>query len=127
MEQTLAFFTRATAWGVSEIAVPAGLASVDPGAGGGAFVIRHAGTPFTVSVASACSGVNSLVGFFVVAAFGLYFVRGALSRRLLWLLAGGVLVWCFNVVRIVTILAAGGALASVLRSSCCTRSRASSR
>jgi exosortase/archaeosortase family protein len=109
LEQTLAFFTRATAWGVGEIAVPTGLASVDPGADGGVFVLEHGGQPFSVAVASACSGINSLIGFFVVAAFGLYFVRGRFVRRLTWLLLGVVLVWVFNVLRIVGILAAGDA------------------
>lgn len=58
-------------------------------------------------VGSACSGVNTLVGFLVVGIFGLYFVRGAASRRLLWLGVGAVLVWSFNVVRILGILAVG--------------------
>ena len=58
-------------------------------------------------VGSACSGVNTLVGFLVVGIFGLYFVRGAASRRLSWLVIGAALVWCFNVVRILAILAVG--------------------
>jgi exosortase/archaeosortase family protein len=109
LEQALGFFTNATAWVVQEVAVPTGLASVDPGANGGTFVVHHAGGQFTVSVASACSGVNALIGFFVVAAFGVYFVRGRLLHRLAWLTAGALLVWFFNVLRIATILAVGGA------------------
>jgi exosortase len=108
LEQTLDFFTRATALAVQAIVVPLGLAGVDHTVGTGAFVVTHAGTPFTVSVATACSGVNSLVGFFVVAAFGIYFVRGPVGRRLAWLAAGALLVWCFNVLRVVAILVVGG-------------------
>lgn len=109
LEQALGTFTNATAWGVREIVVATGLASVDPAADGGVFVVSHAGRPFSVSVASACAGVNSLVGFFVVAAFGAYFLRGSMFRRLAWMLVGAGLVWCFNVLRIVALLAAGGA------------------
>jgi exosortase/archaeosortase family protein len=107
VEQTLAFFTRVTTLGVEAIAVPTGLATVDGSAGAGAFVVTHAGVPFTVAVASACSGINALVGFFVVAAFALYFVRGPVLRRLAWLLTGAMLVWLFNVLRIVAILGTG--------------------
>jgi exosortase/archaeosortase family protein len=105
LEQALGAFTNATAWAVAAVSIPAGLASVDPGADGGTFVVEHAGAPLKVSVASACSGVNALVGFLVVAAFGLYFVRGRFVRRVVWLAAGALLVWSFNVLRIVAILA----------------------
>jgi exosortase len=108
LEQMLDLFTRATASAVGAIVVPMGIATFDRTVGDGTFVVHHGGTPFTVSVASACSGVNALVGFFVVAVFGIYFVRGQLLRRIAWLLTGAVLVWCFNVVRIVAVLGVGG-------------------
>jgi exosortase len=108
LEHMLDLFTQATAFGVRAIAVPMGIGTVDPTVGDGAFVVHHGGTPFTVSVASACSGVNALVGFFVVAAFGFYFVRGQFARRVAWLLTGALLVWCLNVLRIVAVLAVGG-------------------
>jgi exosortase/archaeosortase family protein len=60
-----------------------------------------------VLVGSACSGVNTLIGFLVVGVFGLYFVKGAAWRRFAWLAAGAVIVWVFNVFRIVGILAVG--------------------
>ncbi len=69
VEQTLTLFTHLTALGVGAIAMPTGLATVDPTGDAGTFVVSHAGAPFTVAVASACSGVNALVGFFIVAAF----------------------------------------------------------
>ena len=70
-------------------------------------MVEHDGEQFSVLVGSACSGVNTLVGFLVVGIFGLYFVRGAAGRRLLWLVVGAALVWSFNVVRILGILAVG--------------------
>ena len=107
VEQTLTLFTHLTALGVGAIAVPTGLATVDPTGDAGTFVVTHAGAPFTVSVASACSGVNALVGFFIVAAFAAYFVRGPFLRRLAWLATGALLVWLFNVLRIIAILGTG--------------------
>jgi exosortase/archaeosortase family protein len=108
LEQTLGFFTSATAWTVDLLAVPTGLAERAAGGDGGLFVIEHEGSRFSVAVASACSGVNTLVGFLVVAVFGAYFVRGAFVKRLLWLAAGALLVWSFNVLRVLAILAVGG-------------------
>ena len=106
IERTLGFFTAITAWAATTLAGPLGLAQPDP-ATEGLFMVEHKGEQFSVLVGSACSGVNTLVGFLVVGIFGLYFVRGAASRRLLWLVVGAALVWSFNVVRILGILAVG--------------------
>jgi exosortase/archaeosortase family protein len=106
IERTLGFFTAVTTWAATTLAGPLGLAQPDP-ATDGLFMVEHKGEQFSVLVGSACSGVNTLVGFLVVGIFGLYFVRGAASRRVLWLLLGAVLVWSFNVVRILGILAVG--------------------
>ena len=70
-------------------------------------MLEHDGEQFSVLVGSACSGVNTLVGFLVVGLFGLYFVRGSAGRRLSWLLLGALLVWSFNVLRILGIFAVG--------------------
>ena len=106
IERTLGFFTAITTWAATTLAGPLGLAQPDP-ATEGLFMVEHDGEQFSVLVGSACSGVNTLVGFLVVGIFGLYFVRGAAGRRLLWLLVGAALVWSFNVVRILGILAVG--------------------
>ena len=106
IERTLGFFTAITTWAATTLAGPLGLAQPDP-ATEGLFMVEHNGEQFSVLVGSACSGVNTLVGFLVVGVFGLYFVRGAASRRLLWLVVGAALVWSFNVVRILGILAVG--------------------
>jgi exosortase len=71
------------------------------------FVVGSGARAFTVSIGSACAGVNGFVGFLLVGTALLYVVRGPLLRRLVWLLAGLALVFALNVVRIVAILAVG--------------------
>ncbi len=71
------------------------------------FVIAHAGSRFTLSVGSACSGVNGMVGFGLVGLAFASLVRGRLSAKLLWLAAGLVLIWLLDVARILAIFAAG--------------------
>jgi exosortase/archaeosortase family protein len=62
---------------------------------------------FSVSISSACAGVNGLVGFLLVGTAMLYLVRGPLARRIAWLAFGLGLVFVLNVLRIVAILAVG--------------------
>jgi exosortase len=62
---------------------------------------------FSVSIGSACAGVNGFVGFLLVGTALLYVVRGPLLRRLIWLSAGLALVFALNVLRIAAILAVG--------------------
>ncbi|MEX0768011.1 MAG: exosortase/archaeosortase family protein, partial [Microthrixaceae bacterium] len=65
------------------------------------------GDGFLVQVASACSGANGLLGFLLVAGAFAIVVKGAKSAKFLWLMTGLVLVWVFNVIRIMAILAVG--------------------
>ncbi len=82
------------------------VATVLPG-DGSIFSIVHNGSSFPLSVVSACSGVNGVVGFVLVgAAFGAI-VKGPKLRKTLWLLGGIVLIWCMNLVRLVFIFWAG--------------------
>ena len=75
--------------------------------GNGTFLVTHGADQFSLAVGSACSGINSLVGFVIIgAAFNTIFV-GRLYRRILWLAAGLVLVGAFNVARIDLIFVAG--------------------
>jgi exosortase/archaeosortase family protein len=71
------------------------------------FIVDHAGESFVVSVSSACSGVNSLVGFILIGIALLSVVRGSLARRIVWLGSGLTIVWLLNVARIELVLAAG--------------------
>ena len=73
----------------------------------GIFVLTHAGSTFPLSIGSACSGVNSLVGFMLVGGALSYVVRGKLWRRMLWLVSGFVVIWLLNIIRILAILVVG--------------------
>jgi exosortase/archaeosortase family protein len=77
---------------------PAGDSVFDVGAGGGRFVVE---------VGSACSGANGAVGFLVVGGGVVLACRGHAVAKLAWLAAGTALVVALNVVRILSILAAG--------------------
>jgi exosortase/archaeosortase family protein len=77
--------------------------------GNGTYLITHGSDQFSLAVGSACSGINSLVGFVIIgAAFNTIF-RGNLLRRALWLASGLILVGALNVARIDLIFVAGSA------------------
>ena len=78
--------------------------------GGGTFLIIHNGAAFSLSVGSACSGINSLVGFVILGAALNTIFRGRLWRRAIWMAAGLILVGAFNVFRIDLIFVAGWAM-----------------
>jgi exosortase len=73
----------------------------------GVFTLHHAGAPFVLAIGSACAGVNSLVGFLLVGTALAYVVRGRLLAKIAWLVAGLVIVWAFNIVRIEAIFVVG--------------------
>jgi exosortase len=104
LEHALGAFTRATTIAVATIADTIGIATPVPGSDQSRYLIAHEGAQTVVSVASACSGVNSLIGFLVVGVAALWLVRGRIGLRLAWLLTGAVLVLMLNVLRIVAVL-----------------------
>jgi exosortase len=71
------------------------------------FAIDHGKQTFPVSIASACSGVNGVVGYGLVAVALLAILKGSLVRKLAWLVVGLAVVWLLNVARILAIFAAG--------------------
>ena len=73
----------------------------------GSFRVNGPGGSFDLVVATACSGANGLLGFLIVAGAAMILATGRPARKALWLLVGSVLVWMFNVVRIVIIFASG--------------------
>jgi len=107
LEGVLNTFTSTTAAAVGAVASATGLAARIPGSGGTAFALSHGGHRFSVAIGSACSGVDGLVGYLLVAAFATYFVRGSAMRRVVLFAAGIGLVWSCNVLRILLILVAG--------------------
>ena len=68
-----------------------------PGADNSMFQIEHGARGFPVSVATACSGVNGMVGYALLSAAFLAVVRGPLIRKVAWLVVGLVVIWMFNV------------------------------
>ena len=105
LERMLGAFTSATSGAAAFLAPWLHLATPVASSGDGVFALHHGHESFSLSVGSACSGVNSLVGFFILGVFALYFVEGRLSRRLAWLALGAVLVWAANVARILALFA----------------------
>lgn len=71
------------------------------------FFVGSGAKTFSVSIGSACAGVNSFVGFLLIGTALLYVVRGSAARRITWLAAGLALIFALNVVRIVGILVIG--------------------
>ncbi len=73
------------------------------------FFVGSGSAAFAVSIGSACSGVNGLVGYLLLGGVLADLGQGSRRRRLAWLAVGLALVWVLNVVRILAILAAGAA------------------
>ena len=106
LERMLGGFTEATDFAVAHVVSVLPVAEPVPGTDASRYLV-DARPPFVVDVGSACSGVNSLLGFGIVAAAVLYCLRGPLHRKAAWLTTGLVLVYAFNIVRIVVVLAVG--------------------
>jgi len=109
IERTLDFTTAATIDGVKAALQLVAVATPVPNGDGSLFQVSNATKPFTVSIASACAGVNSMVGFVIVGTAFLAVVRGrrggrAVLRKAVWLTLGLGLVWALNVLRILTVL-----------------------
>ena len=99
-------FTNLTIKALRSTAGVVSSAAYRPG-GDGAFVVDGPGSPFTVVVASACSGANSLVGFLIVAGATAMLSRGTRRAKIIWVATGSALVWSFNVARILVIFFVG--------------------
>jgi exosortase/archaeosortase family protein len=73
----------------------------------GLFQVFHGANSFPVSVVTACSGVDGMVGFLLVGFAFAVIVQGPRARKALWLLCGIGLLWITNVGRLVLIFWAG--------------------
>jgi exosortase/archaeosortase family protein len=107
VDHQLSWFTDATAAAVKAMLhlVPVATVQIN-----GDFLVSHAtgvSKTFTVSVTSACSGVDSGLGFLIVGGAAAILMRGRRWRKLLWLAAGAALMFAVNVVRILLVLGAG--------------------
>ena len=103
LERVLGSFTHSTAWAVAQLAGATHVAEPVAGSDGSRYVVGHGAQTVVVSVASACSGVNALIGFAVVGIAALWLVQGRVVFRVAWLVAGAGLVWALNVVRILAV------------------------
>ncbi|MHB2024251.1 MAG: exosortase/archaeosortase family protein [Mycobacteriales bacterium] len=81
-----------------------------PGGDGSQFLVGHGARAFQVSVASACTGVDSFLGFLLVGGALLGFLDGTRLRKLSWLVSGLVLVYTLNLGRILLIFWTGSTL-----------------
>ena len=70
-------------------------------------IIRQDGTPLAFAVDIACSGIYSLIGFFLFAAFIAYIIRDKPWKKAAILVTGLPLIYLLNIVRITTILLIG--------------------
>jgi exosortase/archaeosortase family protein len=103
----LGTFTNLTLHGLRAVLNLIHVASVVPTGDGSVFNVIHQGHPFQLSVVSACSGVNGMVGFLLVGtAFGAT-VTGPRLRKALWLGGGLLLLWAVNLGRLLFIFWAG--------------------
>jgi exosortase/archaeosortase family protein len=100
-------FTTATLAAMEEILKVVHVAKVVPDPGNTLFEIVHNGRSFPLSVVSACSGVNSVVGFLLIASAFAAVVRGPFLRKVLWLAGGMLILWIINLGRITFIFWAG--------------------
>ena len=100
-------FTTLTLLGMQKIALWTHLAKPAGTLDNTLFVVNHHGTTFALSVVSACSGVNGIVGFLLVGSAFAAIVRGPIVRKVLWLLGGMGLLWLINLGRITFIFFAG--------------------
>jgi len=74
---------------------------------GSLFEVVHHGSSFPISIVSACSGINGIVGFLLVGVAFVGIVRGPWVRKLLWLVMGMLFLWIVNLGRLVFIFWAG--------------------
>jgi exosortase/archaeosortase family protein len=100
-------FTDVTLIGMQKIAVWTNLAHPAGTLDNTLFVVSHHGSTFALSVVSACSGVNGVVGFLLVGSAFAAIVRGPFVRKVLWLAGGMLLLWAINLIRISFIFFAG--------------------
>jgi exosortase len=105
---TLGGFTDFTVSGLKQVLNIIPVAHTLPGAANqGIFVVSHHGQTFPVSVVTACSGVDGMVGFLLVGAGFATLVTGPFIRKVLWLASGLALLWATNILRLVLIFWVG--------------------
>jgi exosortase/archaeosortase family protein len=100
-------FTDVTQLAMKKIAAWTHLATPALSSDNTVFTVNHHGTNFSLSIVSACSGVNGVIGFLLVGSAFAAIVRGPVVRKVLWLIGGMMLLFALNVGRITFIFFAG--------------------
>lgn len=100
-------FTDVTLVAMRKIAAWTHLATPSASSDQTLFTVTHHGKQFALSIVSACSGVNGVVGFLLVASAFAVIVRGPLVRKIVWLAGGMLLLFALNLARITFIFFAG--------------------
>ena len=99
---TIANLVGVTSW----ISIESGIPAIN--------LIRPDGQPLLLIVDIACSGIYSLVGFVVFAAFFAYIVRDKLWKKIAIVIIGFPLIYFLNIIRITTIVLIGYQLGAEL-------------
>lgn len=73
----------------------------------GLFEVTHHGQTFPVSVVTACSGIDGMVGFLLIGVGFAGTVSGSRLRKTIWLVLGAALLWMTNLGRLLLIFWAG--------------------
>jgi exosortase/archaeosortase family protein len=100
-------FTDVTTLAVVKIALWTHLATPLITSDNALFAVTHNGKTFDLSIVSACSGVNGVIGFLLVGSAFAAIVRGPIVRKVLWLAGGMILLFVLNLGRIAFIFFAG--------------------
>lgn len=106
--QVLNGFTNITVAALHHVVSVIHVASGIPGSDNTLFQVVHAGKAFPLSVVSACSGVDGIVGFLLVGSAFAAMVTGPRFRKVAWLVGGMAILWLINLARITFIFWAGG-------------------
>src|SRR5207253_10715826 len=85
LDRWLAGFTNVTVAALRHLVGLIPVAQPVSGGDGSLFAVTHAGRQFVVSVASACSGANGMVGFILVGVAFVALVEGRRLPKTIWL------------------------------------------
>lgn len=107
LNRGLSGFTHATLAGLRAVVGIVPVAKPIASSDGSLFQVSHHGLTFPLSVVSACSGVNGLVGFLLVGAAFSAVVKGPRLRKTAWLLMGMAFLWLVNIGRLLFIFTTG--------------------
>jgi exosortase/archaeosortase family protein len=105
LENTSEGLTNATVGALGIVTAVLPIAKALPG-DNTTFLVANA-QPFLIQVATACAGLNSTIAFTLVGSAFVLVLRGRVVAKLLWFLAGIAMVFAFNVLRVVMLVAVG--------------------